>query len=80
MRKEGGRKERGRKEGGRKEGGRKEGGRAEGRGSETKVWLFACPQGKTVYQAEIDATCESIDFLRFAVHYSSQLLKARNLN
>ena len=55
---------------------REEGGRGERRDSE----LFVYPQGKTVYQAEIDATCESIDFLRFAVHYSSELLKARNLN
>jgi len=32
-------------------------------------------QGKTVHQAEIDATCESIDFLRFAAHYGAELLK-----
>ena len=56
---------------------REEGGRGE---EETVSWLFVYPQGKTVYQAEIDATCESIDFLRFAVHYSSELLKARNLS
>ena len=27
-------------------------------------------QGKTILQAEIDATCESIDFFRFAVTYA----------
>jgi 1-pyrroline-5-carboxylate dehydrogenase len=31
-------------------------------------------QSKTVYQAEIDAACELIDFLRFNVSYASRLL------
>ncbi len=31
-------------------------------------------QSKTVYQAEIDAACEAIDFLRFNVHFAQQLL------
>ena len=31
-------------------------------------------QSKTVFQAEIDAACESIDFWRFNVHYAQQLL------
>jgi 1-pyrroline-5-carboxylate dehydrogenase len=31
-------------------------------------------QSKTVYQAEIDAACEAIDFLRFNVAYGEQLL------
>ncbi|MDQ6686792.1 MAG: L-glutamate gamma-semialdehyde dehydrogenase, partial [Actinomycetota bacterium] len=31
-------------------------------------------QSKTVWQAEIDAACELIDFWRFNVHYASQLL------
>ena len=30
-------------------------------------------QSKTSYQAEIDAACELIDFLRFNVHFASQL-------
>lgn len=30
-------------------------------------------QGKNVYQAEIDATCELIDFLRFNVKYAEEL-------
>jgi 1-pyrroline-5-carboxylate dehydrogenase len=32
-------------------------------------------QSKTVFQAEIDAACESIDFWRFNVHYAEQLLR-----
>ena len=32
-------------------------------------------QSKTVFQAEIDAACESIDFWRFNVHYGQQLLE-----
>ena len=32
-------------------------------------------QGKTVYQAEIDAACELIDFLRFNVQFLVDLLK-----
>jgi 1-pyrroline-5-carboxylate dehydrogenase len=31
-------------------------------------------QSKTVYQAEIDAACELIDFLRFNVHFASEIL------
>jgi 1-pyrroline-5-carboxylate dehydrogenase len=31
-------------------------------------------QSKTVWQAEIDAACELIDFWRFNVHYSRQIL------
>ncbi|HEY3933293.1 MAG TPA: L-glutamate gamma-semialdehyde dehydrogenase [Gemmatimonadales bacterium] len=31
-------------------------------------------QGKTSHQAEIDAACELIDFLRFNVHYAEQIL------
>ncbi|GAA4681071.1 L-glutamate gamma-semialdehyde dehydrogenase [Phytohabitans rumicis] len=31
-------------------------------------------QSKTVYQAEIDAACEFIDFLRFNVHFGQKLL------
>jgi 1-pyrroline-5-carboxylate dehydrogenase len=30
-------------------------------------------QGKSIHQAEIDAACELIDFLRFNVHYARQL-------
>ena len=30
-------------------------------------------QGKNVYQAEIDAACELIDFLRFNVHYATEI-------
>jgi 1-pyrroline-5-carboxylate dehydrogenase len=32
-------------------------------------------QSKTVFQAEIDAACESIDFWRFNVHFASELLR-----
>jgi 1-pyrroline-5-carboxylate dehydrogenase len=31
-------------------------------------------QSKTVYQAEIDAACELIDFLRFNVHFAREIL------
>ena len=31
-------------------------------------------QSKTAYQAEIDAACEFIDFLRFNVHFAHRLL------
>jgi 1-pyrroline-5-carboxylate dehydrogenase len=31
-------------------------------------------QSKTVFQAEIDAACETVDFWRFNVHYGQQLL------
>lgn len=30
-------------------------------------------QGKNIYQAEIDAACETIDFLRFNAHYISEI-------
>ena len=32
-------------------------------------------QSKNVYQAEIDAACEFIDFLRFNVHYAEQIYR-----
>lgn len=32
-------------------------------------------QGKTPHQAEIDAACELIDFLRFNVHYAERLMQ-----
>jgi 1-pyrroline-5-carboxylate dehydrogenase len=32
-------------------------------------------QGKSAYQAEIDAACEVIDFLRFNVYFASQIYK-----
>jgi 1-pyrroline-5-carboxylate dehydrogenase len=32
-------------------------------------------QSKTVYQAEIDAACELIDFWRFNVHFAQQILR-----
>jgi 1-pyrroline-5-carboxylate dehydrogenase len=32
-------------------------------------------QSKTVYQAEIDAACELIDFLRFNVHYAERIYR-----
>ncbi len=31
-------------------------------------------QSKTAHQAEIDAACEAIDFLRYNVHFAEQLL------
>ncbi|ABF89021.1 1-pyrroline-5-carboxylate dehydrogenase [Myxococcus xanthus DK 1622] len=31
-------------------------------------------QGKTAHQAEIDAACEAIDFIRFNVHFAEQIL------
>ena len=31
-------------------------------------------QSKTVFQAEIDAACETIDFWRFNTHYAQELL------
>jgi len=34
-------------------------------------------QSKTVFQAEIDAACELIDFLRFNVHFAAKLLAAQ---
>jgi len=35
--------------------------------------------GKTAYQAEIDAACELIDFLRFNVYYAQQIYKEQPL-
>lgn len=32
-------------------------------------------QSKTIHQAEIDAACELVDFLRFNVHYMEKLMK-----
>lgn len=32
-------------------------------------------QSKTIFQAEIDSACETIDFLRFNVHFAQQLLE-----
>jgi 1-pyrroline-5-carboxylate dehydrogenase len=32
-------------------------------------------QGKSIHQAEIDAACEFIDFLRFNVHYAEQIYR-----
>ncbi len=37
-------------------------------------------QGKTVYQAEIDCTCELADFLRFNVQFLSDMLKYKPLD
>jgi 1-pyrroline-5-carboxylate dehydrogenase len=37
-------------------------------------------QSKTVHQAEIDAVCESIDFLRFNVHFAEQIYDNQPLN
>jgi 1-pyrroline-5-carboxylate dehydrogenase len=34
-----------------------------------------CGQSKSVYQAEIDAACELIDFWRYNVHYARRLLE-----
>ena len=31
-------------------------------------------QSKTVFQAEIDAACEIVDFLRFNVHFAERLI------
>lgn len=36
-------------------------------------------QGKTILQAEIDATCELIDFYRFAVQYAMDVYKVRRI-
>ncbi|MCS3676824.1 1-pyrroline-5-carboxylate dehydrogenase [Salinibacter ruber] len=32
-------------------------------------------QGKSIHQAEIDAACELVDFLRFNVHYAEQIYR-----
>ena len=37
-------------------------------------------QSKNAYQAEIDASCELIDFLRFNVHFLSQIYKQQPLS
>ncbi len=37
-------------------------------------------QSKTAHQAEIDAACESIDFLRFNAHFAQQLLDQQPLS
>lgn len=37
-------------------------------------------QSKNVYQAEIDAACEIIDFLRFNVHYLSEIYKQQPIS
>jgi 1-pyrroline-5-carboxylate dehydrogenase len=37
-------------------------------------------QSKTAFQSEIDAVCESIDFLRFNVHFAQQLLETQPLS
>ena len=37
-------------------------------------------QSKTVFQAEIDAACESIDFWRFNVHFAQELLAGQPLS
>src|SRR5215468_8734844 len=37
-------------------------------------------QSKTAHQSEIDAVCESIDFLRFNVHFAEQIYDNQPLN
>lgn len=37
-------------------------------------------QSKTVYQAEIDAVCELVDFLRFNVHFLSEIYKQQPIS
>ena len=37
-------------------------------------------QGKSVYQAEIDAACELVDFLRFNAHFYEQILETQPLS
>ena len=37
-------------------------------------------QSKNVYQAEIDAACELIDFLRFNVHFLSEIYKQQPIS
>jgi 1-pyrroline-5-carboxylate dehydrogenase len=37
-------------------------------------------QGKNVYQAEIDSACELIDFLRFNVHFLSEIYKQQPIS
>ena len=37
-------------------------------------------QGKNAYQAEIDASCETIDFLRFNAHYVSEIYNGQPMS
>src|SRR5439155_1442126 len=37
-------------------------------------------QSKTVHQSEIDAVCETIDFLRFNVHFAEQIYDNQPIN
>nr|WP_211194183.1 L-glutamate gamma-semialdehyde dehydrogenase [Pyxidicoccus fallax] len=37
-------------------------------------------QSKTAHQAEIDATCEAVDFLRYNVHFAEQILSMQPEN
>ena len=37
-------------------------------------------QSKNVYQAEIDAACELIDFLRFNVHFLSEIYRQQPIS
>jgi 1-pyrroline-5-carboxylate dehydrogenase len=37
-------------------------------------------QSKNAYQAEIDSACEIIDFLRFNVHYLSEIYKQQPIS
>ena len=37
-------------------------------------------QSKTVYQAEIDSACEIVDFLRFNVHFLSEIYKQQPIS
>src|SRR5262245_51868133 len=37
-------------------------------------------QSKTAHQSEIDAVCETIDFLRFNVHYAQQIYDMQPVN
>ena len=37
-------------------------------------------QSKNAYQAEIDSACELIDFLRFNVHYLSEIYKQQPIS
>lgn len=37
-------------------------------------------QSKTAYQAEIDAPCELVDFLRFNVHFARQILSQQPIS
>ena len=37
-------------------------------------------QSKTIFQAEIDAACEIVDFFRFNVHYGQELLSEQPIS